>query len=108
MMLHHDASMHAWIPGVAAMDLIAFVAVPGVDLSEILCIQEERKDGNDNTVSFNRMRLQIPEGPLRPHFVKATVKVRCYPNGTHAIFHGQRCLDRYNAKGPIVDEKKAA
>ena len=100
--------MHAWIPGVAAMDLIAFVAVPGVDLSEILCIQEERKDGNDNTVSFNRMRLQIPEGPLRPHFVKATVKVRCYPNGTHAIFHGQRCLGRYNAKGAIVDEKKAA
>ena len=86
----------------------AFVAVPGVDLSEILCIQEERKVGNDNTVSFNRMRLQIPEGPLRPHFVKATVKVRCYPNGTHAIFHGQRCLGRYTAKGAIAEEKKAA
>ena len=86
----------------------AFVAVPGVDLSEVLCVQEERKVGNDNTVSFNRLRLQIPPGPLRPHFVKATVKVRCYPDGTHAIFHGQRCLGRYDRTGAIEDEKIAA
>jgi transposase len=86
----------------------AFVAVPGVNLCEILCIQEERQVGNDNTVSFNRLRLQIPPGPLRPHFVKATVKVRQYHDGTHAVFHGQRCLARYDKKGAFTHEKMAA
>jgi len=41
----------------------AFVAVAGVDLREILCIQEERQVGNDNCVSFNRLKLQIPASP---------------------------------------------
>ena len=54
----------------------AFVAIPGVDLNEILCIQEERQVGNDNTVIFHRHRLQIPPSPLRPHFVKTRVWVR--------------------------------
>jgi transposase len=77
----------------------AFVDVAGVDLGEILCIQEERKVGHDNTVAFNRLRLQIPESPVRPHYVRATVKVRQYPDGTHAIFHGPRCLARYDCQG---------
>jgi transposase len=86
----------------------AFVAIPGVDLTEILCLQEERKVGNDNCVSFNTLKLQIPESPLRPHFVKATVKVRQYHDGSHAIFHGQRCIGRYNKKGAIREDRKAA
>ncbi len=86
----------------------AFVAITGVDLGEILCIQEERQVGNDNCVSFNRLKLQIPESPLRAHFVKATVKVRQYHDGTHAIFHGRRCLGRYDQKGAIEEARKAA
>jgi transposase len=91
----------------------AFVAIPGVDLTEILCVQEERQVGNDNCVSFNRMKLQIPESPLRAHFVKATVKVRQYQDGTLAIFHGQRRLGRYDEKGALLEqtqrqEKQAA
>ena len=86
----------------------AFVAIPGVDLREILCVQEERQVGNDNCVSFNRLKLQIPESPLRPHFVKAKVKVRHYQDGTHAVFHGQRCLGRYDDKGAFRQEKMVA
>jgi transposase len=82
----------------------AFVAIPGVDLNEILCIQEERQVGNDNTVTFHRLRLQIPPSPLRPHFVKARVKVRHYPDGTYAIFHGPRCIGRYDAAGMLSGE----
>jgi transposase len=81
----------------------AFVAIKGVELSEILCIQEERQVGNDNTVAFNRHRLQIPPSPLRAHFVKARVKVRQYPDGTHAIFYGPRCLGRYDAAGTLIE-----
>jgi transposase len=86
----------------------AFIAIPGTDLGEILCVHEERQVGNDNCVSFNRLKLQIPASPLRPHFVKARVKVRQYHDGTHAIFHGQRCLGRYDQKGAIVEARKAA
>jgi transposase len=82
----------------------AFVAIPGVDLGESLCVQEERQVGNDNCVSFNRLKLQIPASPLRAHFVKARVKVRRYHDGTYAIFHGQRRLGRYDAKGVAIEE----
>lgn len=86
----------------------AFVAIAGIELGEILCVQEERQVGNDNCVSFNRLKLQIPASPLRPHFVKARVKVRHYHDGTHAIFHGPRCLGRYDRKGAPVDLQIAA
>jgi transposase len=86
----------------------AFIAIPGTDLGEILCVQEERQVGNDNCVSFNRLKLQIPASPLRPHFVKARVKVRQYHDGTHAIFHGQRCLGRYDQKGGAIAEPRKA
>lgn len=86
----------------------AFVAVAGVDLGEILCVQEERQVGNDNCVSFNRLKLQIPASPLRAHFVKARVKVRHYHDGTHAIFHGPRCLGRYDRTGTAVPDTPLA
>ena len=43
---------------------------------------------NDNCVSYRTLKLQIPESPMRPHFVKARVKVHVYPDGSHALFHG--------------------
>jgi len=82
----------------------AFVAIPGVDLSEILCEQADRRVGKDNTVAFNTLRLQIPPSPLRPHFVKAQVKVRQYHDGGHAIFHGPRCLGRYDRAGVLKED----
>ena len=84
----------------------AFVAIPGVDLNEILCVQEDRRVGADNTVSYNRLKLQIPASPLRAHFVKANVKVRQYHDATLAIFHGRRCLGRYDANGVCDEERK--
>ena len=84
----------------------AFVAVPGLDLAEVLCVQEERVVGNDNCVSFLNRKLQIPESPLRPHFVKATVKVHQYPDGSLAVFHGRRCLGRYDSKGVPIGEPR--
>lgn len=86
----------------------AFVAIPGVNLDEILCIQEERQVDRDNTVVYRKLKLQIPPSPLRPHFVKARVKVRQYQDGSHAIFHGPRCLARYDSAGQLTDTAKAA
>jgi transposase len=64
--------------------------------------------GIANCVSFNRLKLQIPASPLRAHFVKARVKVRQYHDGTHAIFHGPRCLGRYDRRGATMDMPIAA
>lgn len=86
----------------------AFTPVLGVDLGEILCVQEDRTVGNDNCVIFKRLKLQIPESPLRAHFVKTNVKVRQYQDGTHAIFHGRKCLGRYDDKGVCAETKKVA
>jgi transposase len=82
----------------------AFVKVTCLDLAEVLCVQEERVVGNDNCVSFLNRTLQIPESPLRPHFVRATVKVHQYPSGELAIFHGPRCLGRYDSVGVAIGE----
>ena len=85
----------------AAGEGSAFVPIPGVDLDEILCVQEERQVGNDTCVSYRTLTLQIPESPMRPHFVRARVKVHVYPDGSHAVFHGPRCIGRYDAFGTL-------
>ena len=54
----------------------AFTPIPGVDLDEILCVQEERQVMNDNRVSYWTLNPRTAiRGPMRPHFVRARVKV---------------------------------
>lgn len=77
----------------------AFVPWIGTSLAEILCVQEERVVAKDNTVQYHRQRLQIPQDPHRFHYVRVTVRVHEYPDGTLAVFHGPRCLARYSAEG---------
>ena len=83
----------------------AFVPWVGGPLAEILCHQEDRVVGKDNTVVFGRLRLQIEPSPLRAHFVKATVQLRRYADNTIAIFYGPRCIGRYAADGAPLDIK---
>jgi transposase len=75
---------------------------------EILCIQEIRQVGNDNTVKWRTLRLQIPASPLRPHFVKATVRVHEYPDATLAVFLGPNRLAEYDAIGSLVHQQPKA
>jgi transposase len=87
----------------------AFVPWQRDDLGEILCHQEDRIVGNDNTVVFGKLRLQIAPSPLRHHFVKATVQVRRYHDDTIAIFYGPRRIGRFDRDGtPIDTTTKAA
>lgn len=71
-------------------------------LAEILCIEEERIVARDNTVGWGRLKLQLPESRLRPHYVKARVRVHQYPDGSLAILHGPRSIARYDAEGRPV------
>jgi len=84
----------------------AFVPWIGTNLAEILCVQDERIVANDNTVHYHRQRLQIPQDPHRFHYVKVTVRVHEYPDGTLAVFHGPRCLARYSAEGHLLGQTR--
>jgi hypothetical protein len=86
----------------------AFVACDPASLADILCIEQERVVARDNTVAYEGRRLQIPQSPARPHYVKATVKVREYPDGTLAVFHGPRRLARYSAQGAEIAQVPTA
>jgi transposase len=109
------AAANAWIRDVylpehnarfakpATLPEVAFVLVADQSaLVETLCVQEERVVARDNTVSFGGLKLQLPESPLRHHFVKARVRVHRYPDGALAVFHGPRCLARYDAAGAAI------
>ncbi len=68
---------------------------------EILCVVEERTVAGDNTVAWNARRLQLPESRLRPHFVRAQVRVHEYPDGACAVFLGPHRLADYDAEGVL-------
>lgn len=78
---------------------------PGMKLNDILCIQEQRTVNKDNTVSYKTLSLQIPKQADRFHYVKAKVRVHEYVDRSLAVFHGPRCLGRYERNGKIVVQK---
>jgi hypothetical protein len=66
----------------------AFVPATTGQWREVLCLQETRQVGNDNCVRWKGRVLQIPKSPLRPHFVRAKVRLHEYPDGAVALFWG--------------------
>jgi hypothetical protein len=86
----------------------AFVPVAEAQWHDVLCVQEERTVAPDNTVAWQGRRLQIPKQPGRSHFVRAKLRVHAYPDGRLAIFHGPRCLVRFEAGEPAVEAFDAA
>ena len=79
----------------------AFVGWIGGPLEDILCERHERTVGNDNCVSFEGLKLQIPADRHRCHYVKAKVTVRHRTDGSLAIFHGPRKLADYEPTGHL-------
>lgn len=94
----------------AAAEGTAFIPYIGNNLPDVLCEQHERIVGNDNCVSFEGMKLQIPADGARHHYVKVSVRVHRYVDGTLGVFHGPRKLAGYDAQGnlPLQELKQAA
>src|SRR5712691_5605491 len=80
----------------------AFVADRHEAWREALCVIEERTVANDNTIAWSGRRLQLPQSRLRPHFVKALVRVHAYPDGTVSVFLGPHRLARFAANGQQI------
>jgi len=86
----------------------AFVPWVGDRVDDILCYQKQYTVSADNCVGFGGMKLQIPANPYRCHYVRATVRVHRYLDGSLAIFHGPRKLADYDPRGKLKEVKKAA
>jgi transposase len=80
----------------------AYIAYVGAALEDTLCLQEDRQVGRDNCVSWQGKSLQIPQQTHRHHYVRATVRVHQYPDGTLALFDGPRCLARYDRDAKLI------
>jgi len=94
----------------AAAEGSAFIPYIGNNLPDVLCEHHERIVGNDNCVSFEGMKLQIPADGARHHYVKVAVRVHRYVDGTLGVFHGPRKLAGYDVQGnlPLQELKQAA
>jgi transposase len=77
----------------------AFVTIGGADLDQILCHEEQRTVGRDNTVVLGNIPLQIPKQPGRATCSGLCVTARRHLNGTHSVWWGPRCLGRFDSRG---------
>jgi transposase len=87
----------------------AFVPLGDIDLDQILCEEEERTVGQDNTLPFAGVRLQLAKQPGRPTCAGLRVIVRRHLDGSHTVWRGPHCLGRFTATGgdplPAVIER---
>jgi transposase len=98
---HYIAAYNKAFAIAPAQEGTAFVEDRAEAFREILCVIEERTVGNDNTIAWAGRRLQLPESRLRPHFVKATVRVHEYPDRTVTVFLGPHRLASYTSAGVL-------
>jgi transposase len=77
----------------------AFVPLRDVDLEQILGEEEERVVAQDNTVSFEGVRLQLAKQPGRPTCAGLRVLVRRHLDGSYTVWRGLQCLGLYAAHG---------
>jgi hypothetical protein len=77
----------------------AFVPLGGVDLDQILCVEEERVVGRDNVVVLAGLALQVAKQPGRRSCAGLRGLVRRHLDGQYSIWYGARCLGRYDRHG---------
>ncbi|HKF71300.1 MAG TPA: ISNCY family transposase [Stellaceae bacterium] len=85
----------------------AFVPVGPHDLDQILCHEEERVVGRDNTVTLEQIVLQINKQRGRRSCAGLRVLVRRHLDGRHSIWWGPRCLGRFSAQGRALSSQAA-
>lgn len=78
----------------------AFFPVTGeTNLDRIFSLHHERQVNNDNTISYKNLTLQIPESPIRQHFVRCKVNVYEHLDGTITIGYGPHTIGKYEKDG---------
>lgn len=91
----------------AAEQGTAFIPYQGSDLTKIFAKHHERVVGNDNVVTFGRLKLQIERQTFRFSMAKCRVLVCELLDGTIAIYYGPHVLGRYGADGKTLGSKRS-
>jgi hypothetical protein len=63
------------------------VPCKGTQITEVLCEHFERTVGHDNCVSFDAMKLQVPQQRHRCHFGKTKLRVRMLPRASRIMWN---------------------
>lgn len=85
----------------------AFVPAAGANLDKIFSKHHERVIGNDNTVVFGKLRLQIERQTFRFSMAKCRVLVCERLDGTIAVYYGPHLLGRYDGTGLLMTSLKS-
>jgi hypothetical protein len=85
----------------AADPATAFVDAGPIDLEQILCHQDERVVGRDNTVTFDGRAFQLAPQPGRRSCTGLGVTIRRHLSGEYSIWSGTRRLGHF----PAVPER---
>ena len=85
----------------------AFVPLGAADIKQILCHEEERVVGRDNTVSFEGRAFQLDRQPGRRSCAGLRVTIRRHLSGDYSIWRGPRRLGRYAALERPADSRRA-
>jgi len=72
------------------------------DLEQILCEEDHRRVGPDNTVVFDNVRLQITKQPGRRSCAGLNVTVRRHLDRTHSVWRGSQLLGRFDSGGKTL------
>lgn len=83
----------------------AFIPLIGLDLDIILSRKEKRKVGNDNTVRYKNLYLQIPQVGAYSHYARCNVHVHEFIDKSIAISFNGKLLAKYNPQGLLMDIK---
>jgi transposase len=81
----------------------AWVGLRDVDLNQILCHEDTRVVGQDNTVAADAVALQVAKQPGRRTCAGVSVIVRRHLNGQYTIWRGAQRWGQYDATGRPVD-----
>ncbi len=83
----------------------AFVPIMG-NVRDTPCVREERVARNDSTVRCKVPVMQVAANGHRHHFIRAKARVREYPNGEPAIFHGPKRIGRHHSDGAPIKQRE--
>ena len=92
----------------AADPATAFVTAGGAELEQILCIEEARTIGRDNTIVLDKVRLQVPKQPGHSTCAGLAVPARRHLDGSHSIWWGRRRMGRFDPRGRVRNEAPGA
>lgn len=86
----------------AAESGTAFVPYTGGELEKVFSKHHDRVIGNDNVVTFGKVKLQIERQTFRFSMAKCRVLVCEHLDGTIAVYYGPNLLGRYQADGRLL------